>query len=116
MVYSLRRQSEGFVRQISAFAVALIFAGCVASEDHTASVTQHEDDEGQQGPDGKEPETFDHWNAGVAAAAASNGIIYHGGPVLRGTVNAYYIWYGNWSGNTATTILTDMISNFGPSP
>jgi hypothetical protein len=27
----------------------------------------------------------------------------------------YYIWYGNWSGNTATTILTDLASNIGGS-
>src|SRR5437868_1286083 len=32
----------------------------------------------------------------------SNGISYRGGPVMLGTVNVYFIWYGNWSGNTAT--------------
>ena len=26
----------------------------------------------------------------------SNGINYHGGPVMLGTVNVYYIWYGSW--------------------
>ena len=45
-----------------------------------------------------------------------NSIDYHGGVVMKGTVNAYYIWYGNWSGNTAPTILTDMMNNFGGSP
>src|SRR5512143_1253929 len=29
--------------------------------------------------------------------STSNGINYHGGPVMLGTVNVYYIWYGNWS-------------------
>ena len=48
--------------------------------------------------------------------ARSNGIYYHGGPVMLGTVNVYYIWYGNWSGNTATTILTDLAHNIGGSP
>jgi hypothetical protein len=46
----------------------------------------------------------------------TNGIRYHGGPVMLGTTNIYYIWYGNWSGNTATTILTDLASNINGSP
>ena len=44
------------------------------------------------------------------------GIKYHGGPVMLGTVNAYVIWYGNWSGNTATTILPSFLSSIGGSP
>jgi len=51
-----------------------------------------------------------------APAAPTNGISYHGGPVMLGTVNIYYIWYGNWSGNTATTILTDFAKTLGGSP
>jgi hypothetical protein len=52
--------------------------------------------------------------------ARSNAITYHGGPLL-GTVGApplyvYFIWYGNWSGNTATTILPDLASHIGGSP
>lgn len=46
----------------------------------------------------------------------ANGIIYHGGPVILGTTNVYFIWYGNWSGNSATTILPDFVSNIGGSP
>ena len=45
-----------------------------------------------------------------------NGINYHGGPLMLGTTNVHYIWYGNWSGNTATAILTDLARNIGPSP
>ncbi|MCU1284147.1 MAG: hypothetical protein JWO13_497 [Acidobacteriales bacterium] len=49
--------------------------------------------------------------------ATTNGIVYHGGPVMTGTGNhIYFIWYGNWSGNTATTILTDLASKIGGSP
>src|SRR5262249_40630113 len=44
------------------------------------------------------------------------GINYHGGPVMLGTTNVYYIWYGNWSGNSAMTILTDLANNIGGSP
>lgn len=47
----------------------------------------------------------------------SNGINYHGGPVMNsGTTNVYYIWYGDWSNNTATTILTNFASSVGGSP
>jgi len=60
-------------------------------------------------------------NGGEAKAAqpgsgTNNGIFYHGGPVMLGTVNVYYIWYGNWSGNSATTILTDFANSIGGSP
>jgi len=55
-----------------------------------------------------------------AAKPGSNGITYHGGPLMgvvgASPVSAYYIWYGNWSGNTATTILTDLMQNIAPSP
>jgi len=45
-----------------------------------------------------------------------NGISLHGGPVMLGTTKVYYIWYGNWTGNTATTILTDFANTIGGSP
>jgi phosphate-induced protein 1 len=44
-----------------------------------------------------------------------NGISYHGGPVMLGAPNLYYIWYGNWSGNTAQNILTNFASSLGGS-
>jgi len=52
-------------------------------------------------------------------SSSSNGIDYHGGPVMldnsKGPPNIYYIWYGNWTGNSATTILTDLAKNIGGS-
>jgi len=47
---------------------------------------------------------------------SSNGINYHGGPVLTSGPNAYIIWYGNWSNDTATTILPSLLSSIGGSP
>jgi hypothetical protein len=47
---------------------------------------------------------------------SSNGIFYHGGPLMLGTTKVYYIWYGDWSGNTATTILPDLARSIGGSP
>ncbi len=51
-----------------------------------------------------------------ARPTRGNGITYHGGPIILGTTNVHYIWYGNWSGNTATTILTDLAKSIGGSP
>jgi len=31
------------------------------------------------------------------AVVTGNGISYHGGPIIAGTANVYFIWYGNWS-------------------
>jgi hypothetical protein len=57
---------------------------------------------------------------GGAKPVRGNGISYHGGPLLgvvgSAPVYAYYIWYGNWSGNSAVTILTDLANNIGGSP
>jgi hypothetical protein len=51
--------------------------------------------------------------------ASGNGIYYHGGPLLgttnSPTPNVYLIWYGNWSGNSAITILTNLVSHIGGS-
>jgi Phosphate-induced protein 1 conserved region len=63
-------------------------------------------------------------NAAAAASAAKrvsggggagNGISYHGGPVMMGTSKIYYIWYGDWSNNTAKTILPSFAANLGGS-
>ena len=34
-----------------------------------------------------------------------NGINYHGGPIITGGTNVYYIWYGTWN-STDQNILT----------
>lgn len=51
-----------------------------------------------------------------ARPVSGNGISYHGGPVILGKTNAYYIWYGNWSGNSAATILANLGQSIGGSP
>src|SRR5215831_18320868 len=53
---------------------------------------------------------------GNARPRPGNGISYHGGPVILGTTHVYYIWYGNWSGNSANAILTNLAQNIGGSP
>jgi hypothetical protein len=56
--------------------------------------------------------------AALTRSGSSNGIFYHGGPLLNSSngTNVYYIWYGNWSGNSATSILPALASNIGGSP
>ena len=59
---------------------------------------------------------------GVAQSAGNrlrlprNIIAYHGGPVMLGETRIYYIWYGDWSGNDAVDILTDLANSIGGSP
>ncbi len=53
---------------------------------------------------------------GGSGSSGSNGIYYHGGPLILGTTHVYYIWYGNWSGNTATSILANLANHIGGSP
>jgi Phosphate-induced protein 1 conserved region len=58
---------------------------------------------------------------GQAASSApkDNGIQYHGGPIIDDAngVNVYFIWYGNWSNETAAqSIVTDFINHLGGSP
>jgi Phosphate-induced protein 1 conserved region len=58
-------------------------------------------------------------NPAAKARAGSNGISYHGGPVMTSGPNVYYIWYG-WGGSyadaKAESILTNLVSTEGGSP
>ena len=42
-------------------------------------------------------------------------IQYHNGPVMRGPVNVYYIWYGSWTGSTAPNVVTNLAASLGGS-
>jgi hypothetical protein len=51
------------------------------------------------------------------AVVTGNGISYHNGPVMQGTVNVYYIWYGDWTKDPgANQILTNWGNSIGGSP
>jgi hypothetical protein len=66
--------------------------------------------------DGDEGKNKDAHPGGTAKPSGNNGIQYHGGPLILGTTNIYYIWYGNWAGNTADVILNNFALNIGGSP
>lgn len=55
-----------------------------------------------------------HTSGGTSKS--TNGISYHGGPVMTSGPRAYVIWYGAWAGDTATTILPTLLSHIGGSP
>ena len=105
---------------------ALSCAGLLAASVHAAQVLGPDDDEPDLVPTGKGwgeratplPGYVTHGNGQAkpgGGGASSNGINYHGGPVMLGTTNVYYIWYGNWSGNSATTILPSLAQSIGGS-
>jgi hypothetical protein len=58
----------------------------------------------------------EHGPKGEAGKAGHTAAIsYHGGPVMTGTPSIHFIWYGNWSGNTATTILPNLVTGLSGS-
>jgi len=78
---------------------------------------------GELKPSGKGIGTIDHPSQAPSGdlhsnrpGGGSNGISYHGGPVILGTTNVYYIWYGAWGNDTAIPILENLASKIGGSP
>ena len=101
---------------VSAIAASL----CVGSAAFAATLNTNRG--GEMHPTGKgwgeshESDVASGAQVQTRARPGANGINYHNGPVMTGNTNVYYIWYGNWSGNSATTILTDLMQNLTGSP
>lgn len=49
-------------------------------------------------------------------AARTVSMRYHGGPIMLGTINLYVIWYGNWAGNSALTLIPGFLGTLSDSP
>ena len=45
----------------------------------------------------------------------NNGIKYHNGQVMLGSVHVYFIFYGNWAGSNTEQALTDFVLSLGGS-
>jgi hypothetical protein len=56
-----------------------------------------------------------HSGSVSTSSSLGTGIDYHGGPVMENPHNVYFIWYGNWSGNTAQSILPQFIAGLSGS-
>jgi hypothetical protein len=52
---------------------------------------------------------------GFSVSNLGTNINYHDGPVMESTHNVYFIWYGNWSGQPATTIIPQFIRDINGS-
>jgi Phosphate-induced protein 1 conserved region len=52
----------------------------------------------------------------IQAQDTANGIQYHGGPVMTSPHPVYIIWYGNWNGNSALSLLPNLVSNLNGTP
>jgi len=62
--------------------------------------------------DGEEDKSANPKSARTGSQVTSSSISYHNGPIMTGATNVYYIWYGNWTNNSATTILADLMRGF----
>ena len=90
---------------ISLFSTAILMGGCGVAPvgNDTQAVTSLD-----VAPTGKGAGVFNKFakpngEGKVRPGGGGNGISYHGGPIVVGTLNVYTIWYGSWTGNTATT-------------
>src|SRR5947209_812697 len=91
---------------------ALVLAACGGAIDNSADESALD-----VAPSGRGGGTADApiSQARPSGGARTNGISYHGGPVMLGAVPVYYIWYGNWSGNSATTLLPTLVGDLSGS-
>lgn len=105
--------------RVSLPAFSALFLAGLAAGVYTLSVSA---EPGDTAPNGKHIGTKDNHdqspngNAGGRTQSGSNGISYHGGPVLTSGSNVYYIWYGNWGTNSALAILPKLPVGLNASP
>ena len=101
---------------LSALATVML-AGCGSPElDNSTASSSNDAQSSELRPNGK---GTIHGDKGEASRkpGAGNGISYHGGPVILGTTNVHYIWYGNWATRTNDqAILTNLAQSIGGSP
>ena len=108
------------------FTLMAVAGACMIALPMLAPGSNDDKDNGDQDtkPDGRRIGTmFDHGNgqgnngATKGLRTGGNGISYHGGPVILGPVDLYYIWYGNWDlAGQAVTVLNTLAGNLGGSP
>ena len=119
VVHSSRRNMKP---RFAAFAATLLLGSVLIP---SAALAQNELNHGPSSdirPDGRGNRTRQSPPRNVngqsgGAVVTGNGISYHNGPVMHGTVNMYYIWYGDWSQDSkADAILTDWGNNISGSP
>src|SRR5581483_6825594 len=89
-----------FIVSFSCFASAQLIRNSENMRPTGKGLRMQMDDEGVS----TEGEEVDNEGAPRASVAQrSNGITYHGVPVMAGKVNVYFIWYGDWNGGPAAS-------------
>ncbi len=99
-----------------AMVCAVTLLGCVADQAEDTGSTQQDVQSELNSKHVHPVRTEAKPGGGGHGGKTNNGILYHGGPVITGTTNIHYIWYGNWSGNSASSILTNLAQYLGGSP
>ena len=79
---------------------------------------QNQNQNQDQNPDGRGDRARQAPPKGGSSTSVptGNGISFHGGPVMLGTTNVYYIFYGSWSDPVVNSMLINFASNIGGSP
>ena len=72
---------------LAVLCASLVAAQTVNNATHMTPTGKGWGEDNPNAPDAKTPGTV----------ATGNGISYHGGPIMPGSVHAYFIWYGNWT-------------------
>src|SRR5436190_14150029 len=97
--------------RLAAFAASLLLSGVMIPSamfaqnelNHGSSSDKHPDGRGNRNREAPKPK-----GESGGSVVTGNGISYHGGAVMRGTVHMYYIWYGDWTKDSAANqILTN---------
>ena len=96
---------------------ALVLAGCgnaieTSTDTSTVESTGNASQSNDLAPNGKGNTV--KFGQASHKPGAGNGITAHGGPVILGTTNIHYIWYGNW-GATDQNLLTTLAGGIGGS-
>jgi len=100
------------LRAAAGLALALVVSGPALAQSSNGTGSKAHDSTLRERCDGRHfPPREQH----AIGEAKEQPILYHGGPVMLGVTHVYYIWYGNWSSNTATSILTDFANSIGGS-
>ena len=90
--------------------IAAALLATLASASAFAEIKEKEDGSGQPG------KSIHLTRDASRNRGSGNRISYHGGPLIPNGINVYLIWYGNWSANSATTLMPALIQNLSGSP
>ena len=99
----------------SLLALSVLTAPAATAQDELNGVPDSTHD---QSPHGRGRTRNQIGHASTGAVVQGNGISYHGGPVMHGPVNVYFIWYGNWGTEytSASNIIDAWAGAIGGSP